>query len=78
MYDIHTDNFNHIPLSDIQFTVSDQLFFETLLMEIRGKTISYSSYKKKKENSEETALRENIAQIEADNENIHQNIEKLN
>ena len=31
----------------IQFTISHQLFLEMLLMEIRGKTISYSAYKKK-------------------------------
>ena len=36
-----------VPDSEIQFTINDQLFLETLLMEIRGKTISYSSFKKK-------------------------------
>ena len=34
--------------NDLQLTISYQLFLETLLMEIHGKTISYSSYKKKK------------------------------
>ena len=34
-------------LNDVQFTISDQLLLETLLIEIRGKTISYSAYKKK-------------------------------
>ena len=33
---------------NLEFHISDQLFLETLLMEIRGKTISYSSYKKSK------------------------------
>ena len=32
----------------IHFTINDQLFLETLLIEIRGKTISYASYRKKK------------------------------
>ena len=32
----------------IQFTISHQLFLEVLLIEIRGKTISYSAHKKKK------------------------------
>ena len=36
--DVHND--------DIQLTINDQLFLETLLMEIRG-TISYASYRKK-------------------------------
>ena len=31
----------------IHFTLNDQLFLETLLTEIRGKTISYTSYRKK-------------------------------
>ena len=29
---------------NLEFQISDQLFLETLLMEIRGKTISYSSF----------------------------------
>ena len=36
----------YIPKSELQFVTNDQLFLETLLMKIRGKTISYSSYKK--------------------------------
>ena len=40
------ENVHSIPNSDIQFTINDQLFLETLLMKIRGKTISYTSYKK--------------------------------
>ena len=31
----------------IHFTINDQLFVETLLTEIRGKSISYASYRKK-------------------------------
>ena len=31
----------------IHFTINDQLFLETLLTEIRGKTISYASYRRK-------------------------------
>ena len=41
------DQINNIPDDQIQFVISDQLFFETLLMELRGKSISFSSYKKK-------------------------------
>lgn len=32
--------------SEIQLTINDQHFLETLLMEIRSKTISYASYLK--------------------------------
>ena len=38
------ENLQNIPDSDIQLTVNDQLFLDTLLMEIRGQTISYSAY----------------------------------
>lgn len=41
-------NIETIKLDDIQFTINDQLFLHTLLMEIRDKTISHSSFKKKK------------------------------
>ena len=33
---------------DIQFTISDRLFFDVLLMEIRSKTIAYATMKKKR------------------------------
>lgn len=39
---------NEIPDSEIQFMVNDQSFLETLLIEIRAKTISFGSYVKKK------------------------------
>ena len=41
------DQINNIPDDQIQFVINDQLFPETLLMELRGKSISFSSYKKK-------------------------------
>ena len=33
-----------IPHNNLTFTINNQLFFEVLLMEISGKTISYSSF----------------------------------
>ena len=39
-----TENIKNIPNDKIQFTINDQLFLETLLMEIRGKSISYSCF----------------------------------
>jgi hypothetical protein len=41
------DNINSILNDDLQLQISDQLFFEMLLLKIREKSISYSSYKKK-------------------------------
>lgn len=42
-----SDNINCIRNEDLHLNINDQLFFEVLLMEIRGKTISYSSFRKK-------------------------------
>ena len=41
------DNIDQIPKDYTHFTINEQIFLETLLMEIRGKSISYSVYKKK-------------------------------
>ena len=35
---------------EIQITINDQVFLETLLMELRGKKISFSSFTKKRNN----------------------------
>ena len=47
------DQINNVPDDEIQFVINDQLFLETLLMELRGKSISFSSYKKKIEEQKE-------------------------
>ena len=48
----------------IQMKISDQLFLETLLIIIRGKTISYSAYKKKQNNLREENLQKEIKLLE--------------
>jgi hypothetical protein len=53
-----------IPNSEVQFKINDQLFFEVLLMEIRGKCISYASYKKKRDSKEEDDLLKKIQLLE--------------
>ena len=58
------DNINSISNEHFQFVINDQLFLETLLMNIRGKTISYSSYKKKKSINKEKTLIKEIREIE--------------
>ena len=77
VYNLDDENFNLIPIEELQFTISDQLFFETLLMEIRGKTISYSSYKKKIEKEEEKSLVNDISKLEADLDNLEANLPNL-
>ena len=39
------DSVDEIHDSEIQFTINDQLFLETLLMEIRGKTMLFYNFK---------------------------------
>ena len=60
---------------NLEFQISDQLFLETLLMEIRGKTISYSSYKKKQNNLREHNLENEIKHLE---EEEPLDLEKIN
>ena len=54
-----------IPDDQVQVMINDQLFLETLLMEIRGKSISYSSYKKKETEKREKELISKIKLLEA-------------
>jgi hypothetical protein len=58
------ENILDINPSDLQLTINDQLFLDTLLMEIRGKSISYSSYKKKESNKQEIVIKEQIENLE--------------
>ena len=60
----NNENINTIPNKDIQFTINDQLFLDTLLMEIRGRTISYSSYKTKQKKLYEFFLVKIINELE--------------
>ena len=62
VYDFN--NLNQIPLGDLQFVISDQLFFEILLLEIRGKTISYAVHRKKCKLQEELNLEKEINLLE--------------
>ena len=61
----NTENINNIPNNEIQFIINDQLFLETLLMEIRGQSISYSSFKKKESEKLEKQLMEEIQILES-------------
>ena len=66
------NNLDNILNEDIQFTINNQLFLETLLMEIRGKTISYASFKKKQNDGREKQIINEISILEEnETENIH-------
>ena len=58
------DNIDQIPKDEIHFTINDQHFLDTLLMEIRGKSISYSVYKKKKYTELEQNICDEIKSLE--------------
>jgi exonuclease III len=57
-------NLEKIPLEQIQFTISDQLFLDTLLMYIRSKSMEFSSKKKKENNAQEHNLIDDINKLE--------------
>ena len=54
----NTENLQNIPDTEIQFSINDQLFLDTLLMEVRGQTISFSSHRKKQNDKKERQLAE--------------------
>ena len=58
------DNIDNIPIDELQLTITDQLFLDVLLMEIRGKAISYASYKKKEKDAREKYLLKTIKDLE--------------
>ena len=58
------DFLQQVPKSELQFTINDQLFLDTLMMELRGKSISFGSYKKKKTKEREDELKSKIRNIE--------------
>ena len=58
------DNLENIPDAELQFTINDQLFLNTLLMELRGKSISFSSVKTKQRNDNEKKLMTQISELQ--------------
>ena len=47
---------DNIPNTEIQFNINDKLFLDVLLMELRGQSISYASFKNKQRNNLEKDL----------------------
>ena len=58
------DEIDNIPNTEIQFNINDQLFLDVLLMELRGQSISYSSFKIKQRNNLEKDLINKITYLE--------------
>ena len=61
---LYTDTFLSENMKEIQFTISDSLFFEVLIMNIRAQTISYATYKKRRRQEIEIALAREINMLE--------------
>ena len=70
----------NVPNEELKLTISDQLFFEMLLLEIRGKTISYASFNKKMEREKEEMLMKefNTLQKNVTDDNVKLLEDKLN
>ena len=58
------DEIDNIPNTEIQFDINDQLFLDVLLMELRGQSISYASFKNKKRTNLEKDLINKITYLE--------------
>ena len=78
------ENIHNISKDELQLTISDQLFLDVILMEIRNTTINYASKKKKENNKEEIEIEKEILNIETkvhktqeDLQNLLYNKEKL-
>ena len=54
----------NIPIEELQIVISDQLFLDTLLMEIRKATIEYGARKKRENNKKEESLEREILKLE--------------
>ena len=59
------DEIENIPLQELGLTISDQLFLDVLLMEIRSTVFSYSITKSKTNKANEKRLEESIEKLES-------------
>ena len=65
------EKIDQISFENIHLTIEDRLFLETLLLEIRGTTIQYSTRLKKEQTNEEPKLIGEIEQLESqENDNL--------
>jgi exonuclease III len=75
------DNVKNCPNKTLQLTINDQLFWETLLVMLRGKIMAFAGNKKRKDAETEACLNKQIEEIDAkikmDPNNYVDNIEQL-
>ena len=64
MLQISNSIINHCSNIYILFNIADWLFFETLLLEIRGQTISYATFKKRQRVDRQALLQLEIQELE--------------
>ncbi len=69
----HNNSMEHSEL-DVELTIDDTLFFETFLMKVRGKSISFSSFIKKSKSNKIKELDSKIYELENDIRRNFQNI----
>ena len=58
------DEIDNIPNTEIQFNINDELFLDVLLMELRGQSISYASFRNKQRNKLDKDLINKITYLE--------------
>ena len=71
------EKIEEIPNSEIQFSISDQLFLDVLLMEIRNAVIGYSVMKKRKDKEEENKLESEISNLESKNPQTEEDLQLI-
>jgi exonuclease III len=62
---------------DLEFVISDQLFLDTLFMEIRKKTMEYAARKKREDKKTEQKLEEEIQRLEEIRNKTNEEIQDL-
>ena len=58
-------NLDYIRDTNVTFSVDDDIFLETLFLRIRGETVKFSKFLKKKEKVLESNLKNDIAWLES-------------
>jgi hypothetical protein len=58
------DYVTHCPCKDLQIKITDQLFWETLLVQLRGRIISFASAKKRNNAEIEKSLEQKISELD--------------
>ena len=73
-YALPVYNLDYIRDNNVTFSVDDDIFLETLFLRIRGETVKFSKFLKKKEKVLESNLKNDIAWLES---NVNESNMKL-